>query len=95
MERRKQLNLTQKQVSDAVGVTTRTVQSWELRENLPRLTLDKVLILCNTLQCSLEELVSWFYAKPVDLPSESEDAGNKAKTKRGVPAKHSPPPSAV
>jgi transcriptional regulator with XRE-family HTH domain len=61
VERRKLLNLTQKQVGDAVGVTSRTVQSWELGENVPRLTLDKTLRLCKALNCSLEELVSYFY----------------------------------
>ncbi len=61
VERRKQLNLTQKQVGDALGITSRTVQSWELGENVPRLTLDKTLSLCRVLNCSLEELVEYFY----------------------------------
>lgn len=61
VERRKQLNLTQKQVGDALGITSRTVQSWELGENVPRLTLDKTLRLCRVLNCTLEELVEYFY----------------------------------
>lgn len=61
VERRKQLNLTQKQVGDALGITSRTVQSWELGENVPRLTLDKTLRLCRVLNCTLEDLVAYFY----------------------------------
>lgn len=61
VEKRKQLNLTQKQVADALGITSRTVQSWELGETVPRLTLDKTLRLCQVLNCTLEELVACFY----------------------------------
>ncbi len=61
VEKRKQLNLTQKQVADALGITSRTVQSWELGETVPRLTLDKTLLLCQVLHCTLEDLVACFY----------------------------------
>lgn len=61
VEKRKQLKLTQKQVADALGVTSRTIQSWELGETVPRLTLDKTLLLCKILNCTLEELVNCFY----------------------------------
>jgi transcriptional regulator with XRE-family HTH domain len=50
VKRRKALKLTQKQVADAVGVTSRTVQSWELGENIPRLDPLQVWRLCQVLR---------------------------------------------
>jgi transcriptional regulator with XRE-family HTH domain len=60
VNRRKLLKLTQKQVAEAVGVTSRTVQSWELGENIPRLTPGQYLSLLTILQCSAEELAGYF-----------------------------------
>lgn len=61
VNRRKVLNLTQQKVAEAVGVTARTVQSWELGENIPRLTPLQTLRLCGVLQCSVEDLARDFY----------------------------------
>jgi DNA-binding XRE family transcriptional regulator len=57
MNLRKRLNLTQRQVAQAVGVTDQTVSNWEQGIYTPRLTPSQTLALCQTLQCSLEELV--------------------------------------
>jgi DNA-binding XRE family transcriptional regulator len=61
VNRRKALKLTQKQVGDAIGVTSRTIQSWELGEHPPKLTLLKAWQLCQVLQCTLEELAKDFH----------------------------------
>lgn len=71
--RRKALKLTQKQVADALGITSRTVQSWELGENMPRLAPLQMLRLCNVLQCSLEDLVKDFHPDEA-LPSAAESS---------------------
>lgn len=57
MRLRKRLNLTQREVAIAVGVTDQTVSNWEQGIYTPRLTPTQTLALCKTLQCSLEELV--------------------------------------
>lgn len=58
MNLRKRLNLTQRQVAQAVGVTDQTVSNWEQGVYKPRLTPAQTLALCQILRCSLEELVA-------------------------------------
>ncbi|OWY64513.1 transcriptional regulator [cyanobacterium TDX16] len=58
MNLRKRLNLTQRQVALAVGVTDQTVSNWEKGVYKPRLTPAQTLALCQILRCSLEELVA-------------------------------------
>lgn len=53
---RKRLNLTQRQVAEALGVTDQTVSNWEQSRSEPKLTFKQVKALCNILQCSLEDL---------------------------------------
>lgn len=55
---RNKSGLTQKQVADSLGLTVQTISNWETGTRVPRLTPDQTLILCKTLQCSLEDLVS-------------------------------------
>lgn len=74
VERRKRLNLTQRQVAEAVGITPRSVQRWELGEALPQLDLLRTWKLCQVMQCSLEDLVQDFYPEeflPVKIKAES------------------------
>jgi transcriptional regulator with XRE-family HTH domain len=61
VKRRRQLNLTQQQIADEVGVSSRTVQRWELGENLPELTILQASRLCNLLKCSIDDLAKDFY----------------------------------
>jgi transcriptional regulator with XRE-family HTH domain len=83
VKRRKALKLTQKQVADAVGVTSRTVQSWELGENIPRLDPLQVWRLCQILQCTAEDLARDFFpeafagheAKAAESPSTYVNGG--------------------
>lgn len=66
VKRRKRLKLTQKQVADAVGVTSRTVQRWELGESLPALTVLQVFKLCKVLECSIDDLAKDLYPSEFD-----------------------------
>ncbi|MDY6940764.1 MAG: helix-turn-helix transcriptional regulator [Cyanobacteriota bacterium] len=55
-QRRKSLNLTQQQVSDALNVTVTTVKNWEAGRYIPRLYLEQTKALCDLLKLSLDEL---------------------------------------
>ena len=61
VNRRKRLKLTQRQVAEAVGITSRSVQRWELGEALPQLNVLQTWKLCQVLQCSVEDLARDFY----------------------------------
>lgn len=56
MNLRKQLNLTQREVATAVGVTDQTVSNWEQGIYRPKLSPTQTLALCKVLKCSLEDL---------------------------------------
>ncbi|MBE9117100.1 helix-turn-helix transcriptional regulator [Lusitaniella coriacea LEGE 07157] len=56
-QRRKLLNLTQKQVADRLGVTVTTVKNWEAGRYIPKLYLEQTKALCDLLKLSLDELV--------------------------------------
>jgi transcriptional regulator with XRE-family HTH domain len=53
---RKQTGLTQRQLADALDVTITTVSNWETGATRPLLNPSKMLKLCQTLKCSLEQL---------------------------------------
>lgn len=76
VNRRKALKLTQKQVGDAVGVTSRTVQSWELGEHPPQLTPLKAWKLCVVLQCSIEDLAKYFHPDEFSSQVAAETTGD-------------------
>ncbi|MBF2049774.1 MAG: helix-turn-helix domain-containing protein [Leptolyngbya sp. IPPAS B-1204] len=54
---RERAGLTQRQIADALGVTTTTVGTWERGEKEPRPSFLQVKILIETLNCTLDELV--------------------------------------
>jgi transcriptional regulator with XRE-family HTH domain len=56
-ELRIQAGLTQYALSEIIGVRQGTVGDWERGDTDPRISFSKVLLLCQTLNCSLEELV--------------------------------------
>jgi len=58
MNLRMRLNLTQRQVATALGITDQTVSNWEQEIHQPKLTPAQTLALCKILKCSLEELVA-------------------------------------
>lgn len=57
-ELRIQAGLTQYALSAALSIRQGTVCDWERGANEPRIPVSKVLLLCQTLNCSLEELVA-------------------------------------
>jgi transcriptional regulator with XRE-family HTH domain len=56
-ELRIQTGLTQYALAETLGIRQGTVCDWERGTNEPRIPVSKVLLLCQTLNCSLEELV--------------------------------------
>jgi transcriptional regulator with XRE-family HTH domain len=56
-ELRIQTGLTQYALAETLGIRQGTVCDWERGTNEPRISVSKVLLLCQTLNCSLEELV--------------------------------------
>jgi DNA-binding XRE family transcriptional regulator len=61
VKRRRALKLTQVQVANAIGVSPRTIQRWELGETLPELSILQASKLCSLLKCSIQDLASDFY----------------------------------
>jgi transcriptional regulator with XRE-family HTH domain len=55
---RKQAGLTQRQIASTLGLTDLTVRNWEAGRSKMKLEPDQMLLLCKTLDCSLEQLVS-------------------------------------
>ena len=54
-QKRKELNLTQKDIADRIGVKLSAVSLWELGERFPRKsTLDK---LCAFFNCKVDDLL--------------------------------------
>lgn len=60
MKRRKELGLTQRQIAEAVGVTTQTVSNWETGLYTPTLTLDQTDKLCKILQADIQLVKKMF-----------------------------------
>lgn len=56
MSLRKELDLTQKQIADALDVTEQTVRNWEQGKSIPRLTIPQMKTLCRLLQRSIEDV---------------------------------------
>lgn len=61
--RRKELNLTLKEISTRVGVAEPTVQRWE-SGNIKMIKGDKLNKLADVLQISLQELTEWLNYRP-------------------------------
>lgn len=61
---RKELDLTQKDVADALGVTEQTVRNWEQGKAIPRLTIPQTKVLCKLLQRPIELLPDHFGEAP-------------------------------
>ena len=55
-DRRKELKLTQRQLSEQIDVSDKTISKWECGRGLPEVAL--MLPLCNCLQISVNELLS-------------------------------------
>jgi transcriptional regulator with XRE-family HTH domain len=53
---RRNRNVTQKQIADALGVTVQTVSNWEVGRVEPKLTIRQFKALLQILKCSVDEL---------------------------------------
>jgi transcriptional regulator with XRE-family HTH domain len=77
-ELRVKTGLTQYALSEILGVRQGTVGDWERGDTEPRISISKVLLLCQTLDCSLEELVSAVeVARNKDLTSDVSQKDEK------------------
>ena len=64
MSIRQSLNLTQKDIAQALGVTEQTVRNWEQGKAVPRLTITQTKTLCSLLQMTIEQIPDSFGPKP-------------------------------
>jgi DNA-binding transcriptional regulator YiaG len=73
-ELRLQVGLTQHKLSQILDVRLKTVSDWERGLKQPRMSGSKFLLLCQTLDCSLEELVAALQEsnKASNLPESKE-----------------------
>lgn len=61
---RRELNLTQKAVAEALQISEQTVRNWENGRTVPQLTIPQVKRLCELLHRSLNEIPDYF--GPID-----------------------------
>lgn len=57
---RKALGLTQEDVANALGVTSRTIINWENGHHEPKLTIRQTKALCRLLKVSIEQIPDTF-----------------------------------
>ncbi|QYO63045.1 helix-turn-helix transcriptional regulator [Leptolyngbya sp. 7M] len=60
---RKELDLTQKDIADALDVTEQTVRNWEQGKSTPKLTIPQMKTLCRLLQRPIEDIPDDFGPK--------------------------------
>ena len=70
-ETRNGLNMTQKQLADALGISDKTISKWECGKGLPEVSL--MLPLCDALQISVNELLTGERISQTDYPKKAED----------------------
>ena len=70
MRLRKLRGIKQKELSEALGVSEATGRNWERGRAIPQLTIPQTKMLCQILQCSLNELPDNF-GPPEELEQES------------------------
>lgn len=61
---RRELNLSQKQVAQELGISEQTVRNWEHGKTAPQLTIPQAKKLCKLLQRPIDEIPDWF--GPID-----------------------------
>lgn len=60
VELRRKAGVTQKELADTVGVSETSVRNWEHGREEPRLFIWQVKAMCQSLQCSLDDLPDRF-----------------------------------
>ncbi len=68
---RKEINLTQKDLADQIGVSDKTISKWETGNGLP--DLDSMNQLCQILQVSVNELISGERLTPMNYSKKAEE----------------------
>jgi putative transcriptional regulator len=65
MRKRLMLRISQQELADALGVSRKTVSSWENGHSEPNLTLKQVKILCKILDYTIDDLPENFGPQPI------------------------------
>lgn len=65
MRRRLEKRVSQQALAEALGVSRKTVSSWENGHSEPNLTLKQVKILCKLLDYTIETLPDTFGPQPI------------------------------
>lgn len=68
---RKEHNMTQQQLADAMGVSNKTISKWECGKGLPELSL--IQPLCQLLEISVNELLAGEHIAEKELPERAEE----------------------
>ena len=64
MELRRRARITQQELAAAIGLRSdQTVSDWESGKRIPRLTPEQTYVICQVLNCSLEEFKNAFPRK--------------------------------
>ncbi|MBP5242684.1 MAG: helix-turn-helix transcriptional regulator [Clostridia bacterium] len=79
IELRKKAGLSQEELGDKIGVSRQAVSRWELGTTTPE--LDKLLLLSEVFNCSLDELVG---KEPLDSTATESPRDDKNEEKRTV-----------
>lgn len=68
---RKELNMTQRQLADVLGISDKTISKWECGKGLPEVSL--MLPLCDALQITVNELLTCERIALTDYKEKAED----------------------
>lgn len=69
-EARKEKNLTQRQLADALSISNKTISKWECGKGLPEVSL--MLPLCAALDVTVNDLLSGERVSPADYQTKAE-----------------------
>lgn len=68
---RKEQNMTQRQLADALSISDKTISKWECGKGLPEVSL--MLPLCETLQITVNDLLTGTRVSKVDFQKKAEE----------------------
>ena len=70
-QQRKEKQMTQKQLGEALGVSDKTVSKWECGNGLPDISI--IMPLCNLLEINVNELLSGESLTQEEYPGKAEE----------------------